>query len=174
MNVPDSIVVSDKLLLRQLQKNEAEVLFALTDANREHIGTWLPWVETTLAPSDSQAFIEKMLASRQDGTEYGYGIYVDGQLAGHIVLRPKTDDEADIGYWIAASVSGHGHTTAAVEALCKLGFEALKVPKIIIKAQPDNLASNRVAEKAGFHLAGQQPEPILDNLPVNVWERNRA
>jgi ribosome-associated toxin RatA of RatAB toxin-antitoxin module len=40
----DSLNIDEHVRLTQLQPEQASVLFALTDNNREYLGRFLPWV----------------------------------------------------------------------------------------------------------------------------------
>lgn len=60
------------------------------------------------------------------------------------------DARGEIGYWLAPSARGQGSAGAAVAAICGWGFAALGLGRIDLLAATDNLASQRVAERAGF------------------------
>ncbi len=167
------IPVNEHVSLRQLRPTDADELFAVTDANRDYLGQWLPWVENTKSPADSRAFIEQTLQDRQTGAEYGYGIMVDGKLAGHTTLMHVTDDrDPEIGYWIAKDAAGGGRTTAAAAALTEFGLQTLGLPKVIIRADSNNAGSNRVAEKLGYQKETEIPEE--DSTVTNVWAKYKS
>ena len=53
------IEVDAEVTLRSVAPTDAEALFAVVDANRSYLATWLPWVEHTRSPDDTREFIEK-------------------------------------------------------------------------------------------------------------------
>lgn len=166
--------VREGVVLRQLQPEQAEELFAITDANRQRLAEWLPWVEKTTKPEHSRSFIEHMLESRKAGSEYGYGLFVDGALSGHMGLMHLADEQdPEIGYWIASSAEGQGVTTAAAQALSNFGFETLGLSKIIIRANPGNGGSNRVAEKLGYAPTGTITNEETSKVS-NVWTKTKT
>jgi len=168
----NEIMVDDQIILRQLSHSEADVLFQLVDNNREHLGKWLPWVDSTTSPEDSLDFINSTIQKRRDGEEYGFAVVVDNEPNGHMsLMHIKDDDEPEIGYWIASHMSGQGITTRAGSALTDFGFYNLGLKRIIIKADPENTASNKVAEKLGYELARQYNDDV--DGPTNVWTLNR-
>jgi RimJ/RimL family protein N-acetyltransferase len=61
---------------------------------------------------------------------------------------------AQVGYWMDPSARGHGVATAAVRALCEWAFDRLELSVIEWRAEVGNVASRRVAEKAGFRFEG--------------------
>jgi len=78
--------------------------------------------------------------------------------------------QPEIGYWVASEMAGQGIATKAAGALTAFGFEVLGLQRIIIKAQPDNLASNKVAQKLGYTL----DETVFDeeaNQTTNIWAK---
>ena len=61
---------------------------------------------------------------------------------------------ANLGYWVRTSATGRGVATAAVRLAAHFGFESLDLIRIEIVMAVANLASRRVAEKAGATLEG--------------------
>jgi len=59
-----------------------------------------------------------------------------------------------IGYWVARDSRGHGTCTRAVRLLARHGLEKLELQRIDLLTDPDNVASQRVAEKVGFQREG--------------------
>lgn len=163
----DMIHVDDLLTLKQLKLEDAERIFSLTDKDRAYLSEYLPWPQYTNTVEDSLAFIKLMLQRRNDNQEYGYGIVYDGQVVGHISLMHVNDEKCpEIGYWIASEYSGKGIMTKATVALTDFARTNLHIPRIIIRAVPGNVASNKVAEKAGYAFIGQEDE---DGKTLNVW-----
>ncbi len=62
---------------------------------------------------------------------------------------------AGIGYWIAQDRQGQGIATRAVTLLCEWALTNGGLKRIEALMDPLNLASRRVAEKAGFSAEGQ-------------------
>ena len=57
---------------------------------------------------------------------------------------------ASIGYWVAAPARRRGVATHAVRLLARWAFDELGIVRLQITCGPDNLGSQRVAERAGF------------------------
>ena len=80
----------------------------------------------------------------------------DGVLASvslHSIDPVQTD--AEIGYWTAAGARGRGIAAVAVDAACRWAFGTLPVDRIELCHAVENVASGRVAEKAGFVCEGR-------------------
>jgi RimJ/RimL family protein N-acetyltransferase len=58
------------------------------------------------------------------------------------------------GYWAALWARNMGATTRALRLLCRWAFDALHLDAIELMTVVGNVASERVAEKAGFELTG--------------------
>jgi len=162
------IEIDSSLQLKQLDVSQADYLFELTEQDREYLSKWLPWPKYTHSSDDSKNFIESIAEKRKNGEEYGFGIEFKGKLVGHIsLMHLKGEKEPEIGYWIASNSAGNGLTTKSVIALTQFGLNTLGLKKIIIRAHPDNIGSNKVAEKAGYKY-GYQGED--EDGPLNIWE----
>jgi RimJ/RimL family protein N-acetyltransferase len=60
-----------------------------------------------------------------------------------------------VGYWLAAPARGHGHASAALRLLARWLFDALGLERVELTTDPDNLASQRVAQRCGFVREGR-------------------
>ena len=58
------------------------------------------------------------------------------------------------GYWAAPWARNRGATTRALTLACRWGFDVLSLVVVNLFTLPGNVASERVALKAGFVLAG--------------------
>ena len=163
----ETIQIDDTLTLEQLKVEDSERMFALTDKDRKYLSEFLPWPEFTKVVSDSRDFIELMIQRRKDNQEYGYGIKYDGNIIGHISLMHLDDGKRpEIGYWVASEYGGKGITTKAAAALTNFALYNVGISRLIIRAEPNNVGSNRVAEKVGYSLEGQESE---DDKVFNLW-----
>ena len=64
------------------------------------------------------------------------------------------NQRGEIYYWLAAPERHHGYTTRAVRLLTTWGFHRLGLARIELLIEPDNHASQRVAQRAGYHHEG--------------------
>ena len=151
----ESLMVSDNISLRALTPEDAQRLFDLTVQNRVYLAEFLPWANNVDTANDSLAFIEETASKRASGSEFGFGIIVDGQVAGHTSLMHLQDEkDPEIGYWIAKSYSGKGIVTKTTDALTEFGLHILKLDRIIIRARLNNTGSNSIPPKLGYTLEG--------------------
>lgn len=104
---------------------------------------------------DGREYLASRRAAASEGTAASMAIVAGAdpdRLLGSVSLFRFSwgDARGEIGYWLAAGARGHGHAHAAVSCLCRWGFAALGLGRIDLMAATDNLASQRVAARAGF------------------------
>lgn len=167
------IKVDSEIQLKALREEDATELFALTDENREYLAKYLPWVDSTTSEAGSLEFIKGCVEKRQNHEEYGFGIFFEGKLVGHIsLMRLKHPEKPpEIGYWIAKAHSGKGITTRATGALTDFGLTGLDLERIVIRAVEDNIGSNKIAENLGYKIYEKE---IKDGYPHNYWVKYRV
>jgi len=166
------IQIDGQLSLRQVKSDEAGKLFDIINTDREYLGKWLPFPAFTNTVQDSADFINSTIKKRINGSEYGFGIILNGELIGHTSLMHTNDDkDPEIGYWIASKESGRGIVTRTASALTNFGLNELGLEKIIIKADTKNIGSNRVAEKLGYKLDRTEHDDRIGLANIWVLER---
>jgi RimJ/RimL family protein N-acetyltransferase len=75
---------------------------------------------------------------------------------GLISLRLAERDQglAAVGYWLRPEARGRGAATIAVQLVARWLFDELGVQRLELTTAPENVASQRVAERAGFTRDG--------------------
>ncbi|MBY8875737.1 GNAT family N-acetyltransferase [Micromonospora sp. PLK6-60] len=77
-----------------------------------------------------------------------------GTLLGAVSLHRIRGEDAEIGYWTAAPARGRGVAAKAVTALTGWGFARLGLHRVELLHAVPNVASCRVAERAGYAAEG--------------------
>ena len=67
--------------------------------------------------------------------------------------RPD-DGVAEVGYWVAPEARGHGVCTRALKLAAHWALQERGMERLQLRADEQNPASRRVAEKAGFTQEG--------------------
>ena len=112
------------------------------------------------AVEDGKAFAARCGSrdrERQLGTGYGFGIFVDGELAGEINLsgvQRGPFQNAYVGYWIDQAKAGQGYVPEAFVVAARFAFESLGLHRLQVAIIPRNRASRRVAEKLALRDEG--------------------
>jgi ribosomal-protein-alanine N-acetyltransferase len=93
------------------------------------------------------------------GRSYSFLIWSGAAMVGQVTMGGVMYGAlrgAHIGYWIDRNFANKGLTTQAVKLVSGFGFSELGLHRIEINVRPENAASCRVAEKAGFVIEGQR------------------
>lgn len=118
-------------------------------------------------------FVREMAIAAWDGGQRAEFVVVrteDGARLGRVGLGLDGVGAAQIGYWMDPGARGRGVATAAVRALCRWGFATLGLGLIEWRAEVGNLASRRVAEKAGFRVEATLRQRLVHrNTRVDAW-----
>lgn len=64
------------------------------------------------------------------------------------------DERCEVGYWLAPEGRGRGAATIGTRLLARWALAVLPVERVELHADTENLASQRVAERAGFVREG--------------------
>jgi [ribosomal protein S5]-alanine N-acetyltransferase len=116
-------------------------------------------VMATLGGLRSHAETRSWLEANLEHWErHGYGLWVfrdreDGMLVGRGGLHRyelEGVEEVELGYTVVAERWRLGYGTEIASAIVKVGAERLGIREVIAFTLPENVASRRVMEKAGF------------------------
>ncbi len=151
-----TITIEEHLHLELVEPRHADELFAIADANREHIKTWMPWILNMHSVEFIKGFIAGSVERYNSKTEYAFVITLNQVIIGRIGLY-KIDNMnkiAEIGYWIAKDFESQGIVTKATNALLKYSFETLQFNRIEIRCGYNNTKSQKIPERLNFSYEG--------------------
>jgi [ribosomal protein S5]-alanine N-acetyltransferase len=154
----------EELVLRPLRFKDKKVWDEVRSVNREWLSPWeatRPTIDTSVPlPNFYQMVLQQKRQGRNIETfalaiwirSNGKEIFVGQITLGGIVFGAMRG--AYIGYWIDQRFANRGYITRAVKILTQYGFEKLSLHRIEISMRPENEASKKVAEKAGYKFEG--------------------
>ena len=144
--------ISDDLELRLLQLTDAEELFALTDANRQYLRQWLPWLDIIIQVDDTRDFIARTMKQFAENEGLVAAIRNGGKIVGLVGFNriEQQDRTGYIGYWLAESARGKGIMTKSCESLINYGFTTLKLNRVVITCATENHRSRAIPLRLGF------------------------
>lgn len=118
-------------------------------------------------------FVEHLaieLEARGERVEFVVEDATTGERLARVGLGMRGDGTAEVGYWTAPAARGRGVASAAVRAVCRWAFVERGLELIEWRAEVGNVASRRVAEKAGFVLEGQLRKRLVHRGErVDAW-----
>ena len=103
------------------------------------------------------SFLEDAERRTDDGSAHAFAVVdaVSERLLGGIGVHwNERRDIGEIGYWASIDARGRGVTTAAVVLLSRWALAQPGAGRLQLRAEPENVASCRVAERAGFRREG--------------------
>jgi RimJ/RimL family protein N-acetyltransferase len=126
------------------------------------IERWLAFVPQPYTEADARFYVQDCIDAPEERKPFAITDAETGAVIGSIDMRINRMATGHIGYWLAAEARSRGLTTAALRALSRWAIEDLGLGRVELVTDPDNIASQRVAEKAGF-----QREGVLRAMLVN-------
>jgi len=126
---------------------EADIPAIAAACSDPEIARWT-LVPAPYTEDDARAFVA------QAKTAYAVADAASGALVGAISLDPAGEGTGQIGYWVAREARGRGVATRAVRLLARWGLAQGGFARVQLLTEPENVASQRVAERAGFTNEG--------------------
>ena len=152
---------TERLLMRQVNANDAETLLALR--SNDEVMKYIP---RPYLKNKEDAL--ELIAMFDDKIENGIGInwgitflnkpeQIIG-IIGHYRMKPE-HYRAEVGYMLFPEYNGKGIVSEALQKVVDYGFNEMKLHSIEAILDPENLASERVLLKNGFVKEGH----LLEN-----------
>ena len=98
--------------------------------------------------------VERAVARWQADEAAEFAVLDAGECVGSLWLTLGADSRATVGYWLLRGARGKGLAAHALMLVSRWAFDELRVKRIGLLADPRNVASVRVAERAGFQREG--------------------
>ena len=147
----------------------ANYLFNLIAKNRDFF-RFMPFVSVE-KPEDEFDFLRRAEETwkNRNAAQYGMFLRKTGEFVGvcSIFDLSSRRESGELGYWLDPKYANKGYMTEAVNAITneffKMGFK-----RIVIKANPKNITSCKVAEKCGFIKEG-----LMKSVEFNPYLKKR-
>jgi ribosomal-protein-serine acetyltransferase len=141
------LLETERLLLRPFEEEDAEGVIAA--GQDPEILRWMPWA----AAQTKQTAIDWCTthAHPDPSRAMNFAIVADDRFAGSIGLGRTdwTDGRVEVGYWISPWARRKGYAVEATRGAAAYAFER-GMHRVELLAAVGNIASQRVAERAGF------------------------
>ncbi|ARP98363.1 GNAT family N-acetyltransferase [Pseudorhodoplanes sinuspersici] len=154
LSLPD--IKTERLFIRQLSLADAEAFRAMTD--EPAIIDAIHFLERPFTLANA----EKLIGSNQDGKDCFWGVWMLGEpaLLGTVGTHIRDSETIEIGYWFATAAQGRGFASEAVRGVIGALVRVYPEHLIVAECRPENVASWRLLERAGF-----QPDGADGNRP---------
>jgi RimJ/RimL family protein N-acetyltransferase len=141
-------VTDGVVTLRAWREEDADAVYeACQDPELQH---WLQAVPRPYTREHALAFVR----GEHELGPHSYAVVEGSRVVGSIGMGALPYRTGRIGYWCAAEARGRGLMTRALRLLSRYGLEELGLLRLELFTDPDNVASQRVAEKVGYRREG--------------------
>lgn len=150
-----------RLLLRAPQMEDVEDLY-------HHFATlrgYRYWEPHHGSMEDARKHLATIINEQGNGRFLWWAVTLkeDERLVGSVSIRNiEARSKGELGYWLSQELWGQGYMTEAVQAVVRFAFTALGFHRIYAGAHPENIASIRILEKAGFIREGLFRQDIYE------------
>ena len=165
------ILETSRLLLRHFVLNDVQDLYPLYQDIE--IRRYFP--DSVLSYEDTKEELEWYMNGHPEYPELGLWATIhkkSGKFIGRCGLLPWEIDgkiEVEIAYLLDKDFWHLGFATEAANGIMIYGFEKLHLDRLICLMHPDNIASQRVAERIGMKLEYRVEGIAADNFPTLVY-----
>ena len=188
MPVP-ALLRTERLLLRPWRPEDAPALYPVLEANRAHLGPWIPARVAEPAPVPELAErLAGFAADFQAEREWRYGLFTpaEDRVLGEVGLFPRdaagrvpypAADRIEIGYWLRADCTGQGLVTEAARAVLAVAAALPGLTQVEIRCDARNAPSAAVPRRLGFVLTATIPQaagPHEAAAELQLWTRGLA
>jgi RimJ/RimL family protein N-acetyltransferase len=130
-------------------------------------------VPSPYRPEDAAFYVEQMCIAGGDAGRRVEFVAEDAATAtplGRVGLRLGEPGAAEVGYWVDPRARKRGVATTAVRAVCQWAVTTAGIELIEWRCEAGNIASRRVAEKAGFLIeATLRKRRVRHGVRVDEW-----
>jgi RimJ/RimL family protein N-acetyltransferase len=171
LHPPERLTDGTVILRRMREGDRAAVLEAMRDPVVRR------WLNMPTAPGDREfdTVMRTVATGFRTGERYDFCVVTDDDepSRGAVIASRRHRDNYEVAYFAGERGRGHGLMTRAVVVLCDWLLEE-GVGRIEIRTHPDNAASQRLAERAGFTREGRERKSIWlhgERHDAIVWSR---
>ena len=164
--------------IRPFREGDVPLLFEAVRESVHELSVWMSWCTPDYSIKESTEFIQGAPEAWAKGEHYSFVVFETstGRFLGGTGLNfiNRLHNFANLGYWVRTSATRRGVASRAAKLAARFGIEDLKFSRLEIIAAVGNVASQRVAEKAGaqregvlrkrLQLHGQSEDAVIYSL----------
>ena len=151
--------------VRLIQLDDARALVDLLMSDRRILERWVPARPMAYYTIQGQRTeITRQLTDLEAGRAFPCVVLDGARIIGRVALtsiQREGMQSAVLGYWLSQDETGRGHATRAVNQICAIAYDGLKLHRIEAGAVVTNLASRRVLQRNEFAGIGVARRYVL-------------
>ena len=145
--------MTPSIAIRRYTPEDIPVLFEAVRESIPEATRWMSWCTPEYSLDDTKQWIARRDQEWENGSDYPFAIVdsITGEYYGGCGINQvnRMHNFCNLGYWVRTPSANRGIVTAAVPLVAEFAFRELKMERVEIVMSVGNLASRRVAEKAG-------------------------
>ncbi len=151
---------TDGFVIRAYKPGDGAALSVAVCSSYDHLKRFMIWAKPDQSVEQSEKLVREFAGKYLASSDFALGIWTPdektliGATGYHLRDGPLPLLNAEIGMWIAAGRARKGLGTAVLRELIRWGFTDWPWLRLSWWCSGANLASRRVAEKAGMKLEG--------------------
>lgn len=174
MNIQQAILLdlalpiqSKRLVIRPFMAGDGPALFEAILESVEALKVWNPWARCPMTLEGTEETVRRFHADFILRQALHFGIFRRHRLVGACGLARFNWEipSCSLGYWLRTSEYRNGYATEAANALTRYAFEQLKIRRLTIECDDENVRSAALAERLLFELEvkGKGLAPAKEN-----------
>ncbi len=156
-------ITTDRLIIRPIKETDAKMLNNSIIESYHNLHAFMEWADHLPSLEETQQYAKiaaQNWIDKNNDEPYLQLIILDkstGDFAGATSFHHYNwlIPSVETGYWIRKSKSGNGYMTEATNAITQYAFNQLKVKRISLTCDPDNIKSKNIAERLHYTLEGR-------------------
>ncbi len=148
-------ITTDRTVLRRMRASDEDAVYAY--AADPDVARYTSWAPHT-SPEETRQFVRRVLDAYLEKRVANWGIELTSERTligtGGFGSWDRENGIGEIGYAIGKAYWGQGLMTEAAKAMIDFGFRRMALNRVVIRMDPRNTGSWRVAEKCGCRFEG--------------------
>lgn len=153
-------ITTPRLILRPPHIGDGPALNAAVIESIDTLRIYMPWARTRPSIADSEIQARQGAANwiLKENNEPYLPLYIFDKNTDHFIGATGFHNFdwqiplTEIGYWIRTSHAGQGLMTEAIAAITQYAFLELKMQRISITCDSENIPSRKIPERLGYTL----------------------
>jgi RimJ/RimL family protein N-acetyltransferase len=166
------ILENNKIKLSKYSEADVDLIYDAIKYSYTEIAPWASWLTPSYSQKDAEKFVDIQIANWDSKEEF---CFTNKDKENHFLgvinihIFDQNNDVASIGYWMNTKFTNKGICTQALKLLVKSAFKYLNLNRIEVIVALSNIASQKVAEKAGAKFESIQKNRVSPNgLPQDA------
>lgn len=155
----------DFISVRPFRMADALPMYEAARESMEQLRNWMTWCHTDFSLAHAGAFVTQSARAWAHGEQHSFAIVDErnDSFLGSVGLNQLSHAHkfANVGYWVRRTAAGRGVAAAAVAQVAEFGFAELGLHRLEFLIPTSNVASQRVAQKAGAVFEGVLRQRLL-------------